>query len=299
MLPTNQFFLSISHLPTALFREWQIFYSCTRRDLIISIVAGVIFMLIPFDYSLAKLDNFLLGIVYFALFIYQFDISNQIHGVEADKLDKPDRPIVSGLVSLEGASMRYNMLVVAYLTLGVLLNVFWWTLLWVVVTYFHNAQKGDANWFTKNVLCMGFGAFAQLGAAWCIIAPLTTTAYCWVIVVSVWLGITMPLQDFSDQAGDKASNRKTLPLLVGDSTARKIVIGIWAIAMLLVTTTLMFVSADSLLNISYILATIFIIGHLVIMTRLWIYRTPKQDKLTYNLQVILYCIILFSSFCIQ
>lgn len=293
---------SITYLSAALFREWNIFWMCTRRDLIISILAGAFFMSIPLstlEYSPANFSNFLLGIVYFAFFIYQFDISNQINGVEADKIDKPDRPIVSGLVSLEGANMRYIALIFAYLTLSIFLNVFWWTLLWVIVTYFHNAQKWDRHWFTKNILAMGLGSFSQLGAAWCIIAPLTTTAYCWIIVVSVWLGVTIPLQDFSDQEGDKASNRKTLPLLVGDLKARKIMIAIWTLAMLSTTAVFMFLSMGSFFYMSYVFGALFIVGHLIIMARLWKYRTPKEDKLTYNLQTILYCIILLSSFCIQ
>jgi len=34
-----------------------------------------------------------------ALFIYQFDLSNQIHGVEEDRINKPNRPIPSNVIS--------------------------------------------------------------------------------------------------------------------------------------------------------------------------------------------------------
>jgi 4-hydroxybenzoate polyprenyltransferase len=245
---------------------------------------------------LASTGNFLLGVVYFALFIYQFNVSNQINGLEEDKIDKPDRPIACGLVSLEEAQLRYVSLVSAYLILGSALNVFWWTILWVIVTYLHNTKGWDKNWFTKNVVAMSLGIFSQLGAAWCIIAPLTATVSTWIIAVGLWIGFTSAIQDFRDQEGDQLSDRKTLPLLVGDSNARKIMMAIYAIVMLPLIAVFISLSASILPIVTYIICTIIAVWHIAIIVRLWKFRTPDADKTTYNSLCLLYCTLLLASF---
>jgi 4-hydroxybenzoate polyprenyltransferase len=53
------------------------------------------------------------------LVLYTFTISNQINGIEEDRIDKPDRPIVSGRVGFQGTYARYGIF-----TLGCLLLAF-------------------------------------------------------------------------------------------------------------------------------------------------------------------------------
>ena len=282
-------------------RELQLFWSFTKRDLIVSLISGSLFMFVALNAQaqpLAKISNFLLGVVYFALYIYQFNVSNQIYGIEEDKIDKPDRPIPSGLVSLEEAYARYAILAASYLLLGTLLNVFWWSLLWVLVTYFHNAQGWDKQWATKNVLAMGLGTFSQLGAAWCIIGPLTMTSYTWVLAVALWIGFTSSTQDFRDQEGDSLNGRRTLPIIVGDSNSRKIMIAIYGVAMLAIVPLFAFLAANTFSIITYAICAIIAVWHIVIMVRLWKFRTPAADRKTYNALCLLYCVLLLSSFCI-
>ncbi|MFK7797411.1 MAG: UbiA family prenyltransferase [Aureispira sp.] len=301
MFPNINISFPLSTSPlSVLSSESRLFWLFTKRDLIVTVVPCSLFMLVSLStlsQPLAYISNFLLGLVYFALFIYQFTVSNQIHGLEEDKIDKPDRPIPSGLVSLDEANVRYVVLVLAYLTLGTLLNVFWWTILWVLVTYFHNVQGWDKKWATKNILAMGLGVLSMLGAAWCIIGNLTITSYTWIIAIALWIGFTSAIQDFRDQEGDALNGRKTLPLLVGDVKARKIMIAIYAVVMVFIINVFIFLSTSAPV-ITYAICALLAIWHIVMMVRLWKLRTPAADKTTYNALCLLYCVLLLSSFCI-
>ena len=295
-------FSSFDHLSITLNREWRLFWAFTKRDLLFSVLSGSIFMLVALYTqvpTLPKLGSFLGGILYLTLYLYQFNVSNQIHGLEEDRINKPDRPLVSGLISLEEASIRYMVLVFLYLALSILLQVFWWTVLWVIATYLHNARGWHQHWFTKNIIIMSVGTFVQLGASWCIMAPLSATTFAWIAAVSLWGGTVILIQDFRDQEGDQLLNRKTLPLSFGDANARKIIMVVWTMILLYIIGVFLFLSIDAFLTTSYLFCLLFIFGHLAIMLRLWKYRTPEEDKLTYNLLGALYCVLLISSVCIR
>ncbi|KAJ5793292.1 uncharacterized protein N7503_009270 [Penicillium pulvis] len=42
----------------------------------------------------------------------------------------------------------------------------------------------------------------------------------WVKIIATWVFFTAPIQDFRDVPGDKASGRRTTPMLLGDIPAR-------------------------------------------------------------------------------
>ncbi|KAF9002955.1 hypothetical protein BDQ17DRAFT_1356352 [Cyathus striatus] len=84
--------MSISLL---VFRELDIFFSFTWRDLSASMIAGSIFAVgamrgLPVP---TMIKNYLFLISWLIPHIYFFNLSNQITGVAEDKIDKPDRPI--------------------------------------------------------------------------------------------------------------------------------------------------------------------------------------------------------------
>ena len=54
-----------------------------------------------------------------------FNLSNQYTGAEEDKINKPDRPIPSGLVTVEGARFRWYIVTVLYLIVGLAIGNVW------------------------------------------------------------------------------------------------------------------------------------------------------------------------------
>ena len=100
-----------------------------------------------------------------------------------------------------------------------------------ILTWMYNDLGGaDQHFLTRNLLnaaaylVYGSGALhVFLGEAG---QPLQE-AYHWLAMVSAVIFTTMQIQDLKDQAGDKARNRRTIPLVLGDRRARwTIVIGV-------------------------------------------------------------------------
>jgi 4-hydroxybenzoate polyprenyltransferase len=171
------------------------------------------------------------GLVFFGLYLYAFCLMNQISGVEEDAIDKPHRPIPSGLVTLEGAKVRRAIVMVAYPFTGYVLGG--WRLLGFAlcaqVLFVAHEQGGmHRHWFTKN-LCAALGLLVLLAGAWQLGAPLTTAAWRWMISAAACFGITLPLQDLRDAEGDRRSGRRSLAMSIGPVAARAILAGLVAL----------------------------------------------------------------------
>ena len=72
------------------------------------------------------------ALIYFFHYIYSFNLSNQYTGAEEDKINKPDRPILSGLVTVEGARFRWYVVTVLYHLAGLAIGNVWSSLLWIL-----------------------------------------------------------------------------------------------------------------------------------------------------------------------
>lgn len=153
-------------------------------------------------------------------FSYSFDIANQAFSVEEDAINKPDRPVVSGRLAIKGAYARWFLSwimlpVLTYLMVGssaAIILILWE--LWVLVFYVW--PKVD-HWIARNVFT-ALGAVLQLGL---LDAFLTEALPAYQVDTSLarllffWLVMTIHVQEFHDMEGDRATGRRTLPLLLG------------------------------------------------------------------------------------
>lgn len=121
------------------------------------------------------------GILYFWLYCSSFCISNQLAGESEDKVNKPDRPLPSGIVSRNGAWIRWLVVMVLFTTVGWYLKVLEWTLLWQISLILHNFGHWSNHYVTKNIV-MTLGTIAQLAAAWQIVRPITPIAWQWILL---------------------------------------------------------------------------------------------------------------------
>lgn len=229
------------------------------------------------------------GIVYFWLYIVPFCISNQIVGVDEDRINKPHRPLVKGAVSLQGAKVRLVVSMVLFGLVGWWFGVLEWALLWQACTILHNLGSGSKHWITKN-LFIGVGTLALLAAAWQLVTPITSIAWHWILVVAgVWLFLAA-IQDLRDIDGDRAIGRNTFPIAFGE-TASRVVLSLGFALLPFVTHFGLMVPAGLTWNVipcDIVLAVI----SLTIAGRIISCRLPKADHHTYMLFTYWFCSVL-------
>ncbi|GLA75078.1 hypothetical protein AtubIFM55763_006340 [Aspergillus tubingensis] len=157
--------------------------------------------------------------IYGILFHYTIDLANHAEGAEnkyEDKINKPDRPIVQSQTTISATKYRFYIVSATWLLLSYSLDLYIWSLLWIVVVIFlyilHASRIGPAKDF-----CMVLGTLSQLMACWKLGgSDSVDSAWRWVVPIMVWVFFTIPIQDFRDVPGDLASGRKTTPILLGD-----------------------------------------------------------------------------------
>lgn len=231
---------------------------------------------------------------YFILYGLTFCISNQMVGIEEDRHNKPERPLVSGLCSYNGATLRWLISMSLYTILGAQLGVLGWTLLWQAVLIHHNFMGGAKHWFSKNI-AMGLGTLAQLAAAWQIAQPtITPLAWNWIIFLAMILAFALvTVQDLRDMTGDELVGRRTFPLVFGARLTRLQSGFGFAVLPILIHFALIVPAA----NEWYVglCELVLVLTSLAIAYRVLFLRSPQADHRTYMWYTYLYCFALASA----
>ena len=154
-----------------------------------------------------------------------FNISNQSQpgAILEDNLNKPWRPIASGLVRLQSVKYYIHAVRLALFFLSLALRTTLPTVCIQLLTLWYNEFQGGEGWISRNMLnaggylCFMVGSmqiamgsevgFSNVGLRW--------LGWTWIVISS-----TMHIQDLYDQAGDRARDRRTIPLVFGDMNAR-------------------------------------------------------------------------------
>ncbi|KAF9258662.1 hypothetical protein L218DRAFT_1063068 [Marasmius fiardii PR-910] len=122
-------------------------------------------------------------------------------GIEEDRIDKPDRPIPSGKITIAGAQLRRALALAAFLSVAAYEPALWpETFCWVIIVVLHLAMPSafGNHWFVENCVALGTGTWALLGASWKAIASLTPRIEGYILAVSVWAGLMTHIQDLRD-----------------------------------------------------------------------------------------------------
>ncbi|KAL6788580.1 UbiA prenyltransferase family domain-containing protein [Trichoderma sp. SZMC 28012] len=152
---------------------------------------------------------------------YIFDIANQTSSPDEDYINKPDRPIPAGLMTIEQAKTRWVLTwvlgpVTLYSLFGVwpTMHLLHWEAL-ITVCYVWPKWFG---WFMRSY----FGSFSYCILGRILNSVLARDVEAWNIsftmdcIIFAWLMGTMHIQEFHDLEGDRKSERKTLPMLLSD-----------------------------------------------------------------------------------
>ncbi|PPR07483.1 hypothetical protein CVT26_013453 [Gymnopilus dilepis] len=212
-------------------REFDIFLGFSWRDWSTTIIPGSIFSIGAMRQGthlhsnpLTLLANYTFLVFWLTPYIYFFNLSNQITGVDEDQINKPDRPIPSGKVTLAGAKVRWSAALAAFLGIALYeTSILPETLCWIATVAFLCLTEAGNHWFGKNCVAMTAGTWALLSTSWKAIAPATSQSERYVVAIAVWSGLLTHIQDLRDIKGDTAVGRKTLPLVVGDGQCRFII----------------------------------------------------------------------------
>lgn len=263
------------------------------RDVSSAVIPPLLFIIAAWRVQPVRFEEFLSaavrGGVLFALYIYTFCLSNQIGGVEEDRLNKPDRPLAAGLTSVQDAQVRWVSSMLLYALMGWSFNVLEWVLMWQAVSTLHNFYGWSQHWFTKN-LTMALGIIAQLACAWQLIGPVTPDAWRWILLISLVIFTLVSLQDLRDIAGDRLSGRRTLPLVMGELPARVVLALGFAVLPLVLDAWLLAPVDDQ--PIVQVYRLVLTLSSWLVAARVWLLRTPAADHRTYMFFTYIYCAIL-------
>ncbi len=277
-----------------IFREFKFIYGVLRYDLSATFAPALLFTVFAWRNSGEQPAlSIVLGrcLVYSFFYAFTFCLSNQIVGVQEDRINKPDRPLARGLVSIEGAKIRWVLGMLGYLAVGGLFGVLPWVLLWQVLTLLHNFGSWSKQWYTKN-LFNGLGVFAGLSANWQLVGPITPLAWRWIVALSVVVFMLVGVQDLRDIVGDRAGGRRTFPIAFGEWPSR-IVLATGFMVLPIVSHWLL--SSLDASPISVLIYEMLLLGmSLVIATRVVLFRSRSSDHHTYKLFTYWYCAALAS-----
>lgn len=164
-----------------------------------------------------------------------FDIANQRFPDSAveDTLNKPWRPLPTGLIT--AIQMRRLLLVTLPIALAInyLLGAWEETVLLFCMDWMYNDLKGmDEDFLVRNLLiALGYGMYhkGSMKVACGSEQTATSQGYSWMAIISGVIFTTMHIQDMKDTAGDRARNRRSAPLVLGDPVVR------WTIAIPVLT----------------------------------------------------------------
>ncbi|MEU6709593.1 UbiA family prenyltransferase [Streptomyces wuyuanensis] len=271
--------------------EFALSWSFNRSDLPAGTIPGLIVTYAAWTAHAQPASNLpwslARALLYFWLFLSIHTLSNQATGYTEDQVNKPWRPIPSGMVSVVGAHQRFGVLAVVFLSCGWLFGVFWWALSWTALVVAHNYLGSDRHWLTKNLHTF-LGSFTSTAAAWQMIAPITPYGWRWIIAATCYWGLVF-IQDLRDIAGDAAAGRQTLPMVLGERQTR----------ILLATGLILFpvlahllLGAPQRLLLSVIWEILLSGTAACTAARVIRLRTPRSDHITYQLYCWLWCWLL-------
>lgn len=279
-----------------LIRELYIGWRFMQNDIWAGVIPGLSFTVVALRQApgtaLGVTGTLLGSLLYFCLYLYGHTLANQLVGIEEDRINKPERPLPSGLVSAAGVAWRLAIVTALFLGLGACLGVLRWAALWAV-TYLLLDFYGHRHWFFKNSLPMSIGATAMLCAAWEMVLPMSRTGWHAVLTISGFVALTSPIQDFRDIAGDRVMGRKTLPISLRERPAR-VLVSLALLGWLPVAFALLMRPAFTTIS-GAVFAAALVLLESVVAVRLLYRRGPDADHRTYRWYEYLYCLYVVSA----
>lgn len=257
------------------FRELGLFVAFSWRDWSTTVVPSYLFAAgVIKDLSYGTVArNLLLLLVWITLYIYGFNLFTQVMSPEEDRVNKPDRPIPSGKISVEAAWKRCIIVWMLFFAIPFSQHqIIPETIAHALFTMFLGATKAGGHWIGKNIIAMSVGTAVLISASRKLMSPVIFQTWHQTVHISLWAGLIAHAQDFRDQDGDRKVGRWTLPLAFGDHTARLI------LAFFLIPLAFVVILLSDFGQIApWLLGAL----HSLIACRMLMFRDKKSDHQTY------------------
>ncbi|KAF0510695.1 UbiA prenyltransferase [Gigaspora margarita] len=237
-------------------------------------------------------------VLYFTTFVMVANWHNQLNNKEEDLINKPHRPIPSGLITVEGARCRTIIISIIHPIVGYFVGGFaslFGALLWLGWVTLYMKFDIHANALSKN-LYTAFGSWIQLATTYHLVVGTELNINEWwdnepsMFNLSIFFLFltTIHIQDLGDQDGDTLVNRKTLPLLIGDVICRLLTAPLLFLSVVLIGSSAnlqlsLFKNIISMKAEFIFIEKVIMVINAYICIRLFTYRCPKQDQFTYNI----------------
>ncbi|CAF1441972.1 unnamed protein product [Adineta steineri] len=230
--------------------------------------------------------------IYLYFYHMHFNISNDIAGVEGDRIDKPERPIPSNRVSIERAWHLYYITVMIYIVYSYSIGHLFPCLLWVFITIIHNFTTIQNTSIGKNGI-LPPGTYAMICVVWCLMNNVSNIydhpKIVWNIVFNscVFAAATVQ-QDMRDVEGDRAQGRRTFSVTMGNRKAAQLIAKIFFCVLLLILIEASLVEQERIVSKStYMLINCLLFG-IMIIRNLFLYDVRKTYEFYVELAFFFY-----------
>ncbi|KAN0118767.1 UbiA prenyltransferase family domain containing protein [Russula decolorans] len=202
----------IARVPLPLSKYSKALYLFTFSDLKTTLLPTTVFAYLSAQDP--TVGRILCAVLWTWLHILQFCVSNQSMNPGEDALNKPWRPIPSGIVSVLNARILRWILLPLCLSLSISLGALWHSISLAIGFIVYNELHLDTHWLVRNA-CNAWG-YASFNAGASAIAGQSTMTSRTLIssaVNALIIFSTIHVQDFRDEVGDKLMGRRTIPMV--------------------------------------------------------------------------------------
>ncbi|VVC04019.1 Digeranylgeranylglyceryl phosphate synthase [Candidatus Bilamarchaeum dharawalense] len=170
--------------------------------------------------------NLLYGFLAVSGSLLGINLLNQITDIKIDKINKPHRPLPSGKMSENTATILSAILFLGACTFAVLasLQVFYLTIFYIFLGIVYSAEPirlKERFLFNNLATAIGYN-FLNFLIGWVIFQPILQAPFPLLLLLFTYDFIAINSKDYFDLAGDKKFGVKTLVSLLGVDAAMKI-----------------------------------------------------------------------------
>ena len=231
----------------SLFYTIRVFWAFVKSDIFTFSTPGILFGITgalssgglfdgphphPID-ILGRLPKVIISNI-FTIILFNFANQRSPGSVLEDSINKPWRPIPSGMITPDQTRRAALFVAPIALACNYSMGVGVEGLLMQVLTFYYNDLCGSDEVIRDGIIAIAYAVVNTMSLKLCIGPENTVSAQgmMWIAIISGIILTTMSVQDLKDQEGDKARDRKTLPLVIGDLGTRIIIaccVPLWSV----------------------------------------------------------------------
>ncbi|RAH68431.1 UbiA family prenyltransferase [Aspergillus aculeatinus CBS 121060] len=158
------------------------------------------------------------------LFLFTLHNQRSASAISEDRINKPWRPLSAGRITPHQAKVLIYCMYPAIFAISGTMGGVAPCLLEAISCLWYNEWNGASSPLLKNLLNgIGFACFfagpLEVATNSSVLSD-DMKAFKWLLVLAGAITTTVHAQDFRDIDGDRATGRRTVPLLIGDGNAR-------------------------------------------------------------------------------